>query len=1408
VSGSDSTPRKAQLDKAEREDLEDVVTDLRELVEREIEYELEHQYDLTSKEGGEGLSGEEATIREQLVEAIEYENPGEKSWQWAYDQYVTGVGYTLVNRLAALRCMEVRGFLDQPVTQIGDSGLTPAAEQVLGERFDVGPDEALITAFEEACERLDDEIELLFDTNSPYTVLDIDPDLFEDAVAELDEIPEAVWRADDVLGWVYEYYNRPVVEALDAKNSLEPEDVGPANQFYTPHWVVRMLTDNSLGKLYLEATGQVDSIPEPEARSPDDRKNRLVTPEDSPSIPELCTYLIPDEEPGDAPEFDHPRELRVIDPACGSGHFLLYVFDILERIWWAETDLDRTEIPAKVLEHNLYGVDIDLRSCQLSAFNLYLKARTRAEEEDGQFEMPNVGIVCADARVAEVEEATEVLDEITGEGSDLRKALDDIIETFQHTEALGSLLDVSGTLEEAFDASKTQAELTDYNDGAHQSLNSFLKALRRAVEERTGDSFGEQNLRSFLHLLVVLTQDYDVSLMNPPYGSGGRMPDNVQEYVDDHYEYTTEYYINFFEAGNRIVADGGRVGMLVPRSFMFKQSFKDFREDFIGGLGSFDFLAEFGIGLLDKATVRNAGAVVRVGGEQTDESVGEFVRLHDVEKGEKEAAFLRAGFVDAIDDGIQRWYSRELSEFALVPGSPLSYWVPEELRSIYTAETVLDADNAGVDRGSVGHVKAGLQTGDDGRFLRRFWESGHPRWKPFAKGGKDAWIFPRIPLTVLWGEEGTEVKRYRGSYPRNEQYYFQAGLTYTAKKENGRRFGYLPEGSIFAHIGSAVLPERGVWQLLSFTSSALAIYLMLCQTPERSWEVGNVAKLPCEEGMLDSPELEAKAQEIAGTLIAERQTEFRSPYYSGPILLRQVGRQESLPTHDDHDHRTLINGLAVPEIEETLDESSTLEELGVAAATQQARMAARKEERAAAIDESVFDQFGISKTAQETVLQEIALRTNKDPREQQEYDPDAITEPSENFREQVKDLLIHFALKATVESDDGIIPVSDVDGEDDLLTHIETEFERVWGEHADARLAEVDDVLGSQSAAEEAYPNLRTWLEEGLFDYHVSKFDRTPILWRFTTERLVSDPQGEGFSCLVDYHQLDEGVFDRLQNRYLDPRKELLRERRNTADRRRSNDSLSTSKQAEAAEEYTRYQSGLEQIAEFEDSMGGLAQQTPREWPQSKQELAAAAADRVSEFRDRTEERLEAVDELAAMNDVDLAELFTGNFYEKINNQREEWVDGLEDLETAFDAYAADPDQPVEAHLYDLFEYYTDDLLGSSHFASNGILYMTYYFDNLEQVDQTELDDPNESREPQQISQLASDLEEYIELGEAISEDCSEVSSEISADWADRALAEITTAGYQPNHKHGVAINITPLAEQHIVPKTVDDDVL
>ncbi|TKX41408.1 BREX-5 system adenine-specific DNA-methyltransferase PglX [Halorubrum sp. ARQ200] len=1403
MDGQSTQPRKAQLDKEEREHLEDVVTEMRDRVEANVRYQLEDEHDLDEKpDDDESLSEEQ----EELVEAIELEAADGHNWDEAHEQYITGVGYTIVNRLAALRCMEVRDFIDDEVTAFRDDGLTPAADRLVTEEFMI-EEEAVLEAYRNACDDLAEEIEILFDRSTVYSLIDPDDDTFEDLCGMLDQVADEVWRGDDVLGWVYEYYNRPVVEALDAKNKLEPEDVGPANQFYTPHWVVRMLTDNSLGKLYLEAKGQESEVPEPEALSPEERKERLVTPEDSPSVPELCTYLIPDEEAGDAPEFDHPSELRVIDPACGSGHFLLYAFDVLERIWWAETDLDRAEIPAKVLEHNLYGVDIDLRSCQLSAFNLYLKARTRAEEEDGQFEMPNVDIVCADARVAEVEEGAEVLDEITGEGTDLREALDEIIDTFQHTEALGSLLDVSGTLEDVFDSSKTQSELTDYNEGAHQSLHSFLKSLRRAVEERTSDSFGEQNLKSFLNLLVVLTQEYDVALMNPPYGASGRMPPDVRDYVRDHYKYAAEYYINFFEACNRVTKQKGRVSMIVPRTFMFKSSFEGFREDFIGAQGSFDFLAEYGNDVLDNATVRTAGTVVRVGNYADQESTGTFFRLHDVNSHRKEGTFLNTAFGEG-DDNIERLFSRPLSEFDKIPGSPISYWAPPQIRSLYASDTVLDADNGRLeDRKSLGDAKQGLITGDNDRFVRKYWEvDSYTYWKPFAKGGEDAWILPQVNLTVAWGDSGEEIRRYEGSRPQNTQYFFTEALTYTYMKESGRRFGYLHPESIFGRAGCAYIPSQSPWNVLSYTNSNLVTYLMICQTPDRQWEVGYVSKLPWRDELGSNTKLESLSREIVGHLISKRRYDFASPYYECPVLLGILGEETPLKRFD-HPHKGLREELELDQPDFSAKKDSSLSKLGTIAAKHLEQVEDNLQSCARAIDEAVFDQFDISDQNRETVLQEISLRTNEDPRERKDHDPESITEPSDDFPEQVKDLLLHFTLRAIHDTDDGIVPLSEINGKNDLLTHIEAEFERVWGDYATDRLAEADEVLGNRSASDEAYPNLRAWLEDDLFEYHISKFDLTPNLWRFSTKRLVSDPEGEGFGCLVDYHQLDAGIFDRLQNQYLEPRRTNLRERQAAANSRRNDESLSTSERADAAGEYERCESGLEQLSVFEEQLGELAESNPRKWPEEDKERAAEAAERVAEFRERTASRLGTLEALADLEDVDMEDLFSPSFYETVQENKDEWIDALDDLQAAFEAYAGDGSEPVEAHLYDLFEYY-DDLVGSSHYASNGILFMTYYFDQFEEAGQAQISDAGDTKRPELLADLAADLDEYTQLANEIAEDCEAVATDIPADWEDRALSEVTTAGYQPNHKHGVAINIMPLAEKNVVPEIVDDKVL
>jgi len=497
--------RKAQLDKAEREHLEDVVEELRERVEDNVRYQLTQKGLDDEPEGPDTLDED----IEQLVEAIELEVVDGHTWDEAFEQYVTGVGYTIVNRLAALRCMEVRDFVNEEVTVFKENGLTPAAETLVHEEF-LLEDEAILEAYHNACDELAEEIEILFDRSSAYSLLDPDDDTFEELCGMLDEVSDEVWRADDVLdGSTTSTTTRncsttcakrvTVLVSTQRMSHQRTSSTRPTGSFGCS-------PTTPLGKLYLEHTGELQDVVETQQDfTPDERKNRPLSPDESPDIADFCTYLVPSEEEGESTDFEHPEELRVIDPACGSGHFLLYAFDVLERIWRTETDLPHEEIPRKILQHNLYGVDLDMRACQLAAFNLYLKGRTRTEAEgaDGRLRHAEVGIVCADSSVADIDGVEAVFNEVAGDDPKVEDALRRILDAFEEVHGLGSLLDVRGTLGDLFeddsDVGVRSSPSATTHERATRSGKSYTVYVRpltntgtrtRSLHRTCGASFG------------------------------------------------------------------------------------------------------------------------------------------------------------------------------------------------------------------------------------------------------------------------------------------------------------------------------------------------------------------------------------------------------------------------------------------------------------------------------------------------------------------------------------------------------------------------------------------------------------------------------------------------------------------------------------------------------------------------------------------------------------------------------------------------------------------------------------------------------------------------------------------------------------------------------------------------------
>ncbi len=1428
--------QQAQLDEPERRHLEKIVKQLRGRAEETVEYWVHSKLNL-AKEGAEApanLSEGERELRGRVEEAIEREQAGERSWAKARDLYVKGVGYTLVNRLAALRCMEVRGFLHRSPTRFRDDGVTPAADRLITDYF--LPREAGIwTAFLVACQKRSEEIEILFDLSDPYSLLYGDltewegepdevawsddlqsslVDLLQDLGGLLDEVEDAVWRADDVLGWVYEYYNVPDLENVRSSVKTK-EDAIAANQFYTPHWVVRMLVDNSLGKLYLEHDGSLEGAVEHQEKrfTPVERKERGTSLDESPRVADLCSYLVPTEEEGEPTDTlaeEGPRGLRVFDPASGSAHFLLYAFDVLERIWRAETDVDPGKIPEKILEHNLYGVDLDLRACQLAAFNLYLKARSRAEEEGNEnFQMPDLGIVCADAHVADLDRSHGVFDEVAGEDDDLRDALDSILNSFEHIEGLGSLLDVKGTLAELVE--DNGAQLDAFHDEDVVTLSQLLERLHDTVANHVGEgSFRAKDLRSFLRLLSILSQDYDVALMNPPYGSQTKMPSGVRSYVRDNYKYTAEYYVSFFDMSCRLTKEEGRIGGLIPHTFMFNDSFADFRVDFTGERGGFEIFTELGYEVLDNSTVGTVATVINNRPNEIEKE-GYFVRLSDVDS--KERRYTESIYDSEVLSRDGRIYRRQLAKFRTVPTAPLSYWIPDEIKSLYGNKTVLDADQGRLpDRSSAASVRTGLKTGKNERFVRKFWEvdGNFEKWIPYPKGGKETWILPRIKLSVNWMKGGKEIRRYPGPTQGLEEVYFREGITFNIEKRSGRRFGLMPEYSIFAHKSSAIFPDVDKFLLTGYLNSRFVTYLMLAQTSERRWSVGMVSRIPWMEELKDS-NIAQSVKRVAASKRALRASDFNSPYFEGPLLYRLLFKDRK-PTHPHgkHPHRGSLEDLKIPDLP-SAELSDSILEIGKKATRFRRSMEMEIEQAAKSIDQEVFSRFEVSEEQKRDIFTEIAHRTIDDPRETSSKDPDAVEEPPSDFLELVKRLLLHLTFEIVEEDDDGIVLLhAESDEEEaDLLAKMTAKFEDIWGEYAQDRLQEVDEVLGTREPTDEPYPNLRHWLENDLFAFHCDEFENTPILWELTTERLGEDNGGgAGFACLIDYHQLGPDVFDRLSARYLETRKAALRERRQSA--RRTAKGSEGTQAREARQEEKRCERALRQIDELEARISELTQPTPRDWADAVREEARDLKPKIRRFRERLQERLETLD---ALHDEAssrwFSDQFSPKFMESVGGNREEWIDALEDLEAACEQFARPADEPVEAHLFDLLPYF-DDLTGSTHYSSNGIFFLNYYFskgkDLVAKIDQGNKD--RVTRREKLVADLARETDEDHELGKEIKKACDEMKKHMDSEWKTRALEEVRTPGYRPVKKHGVAINITPLAEKKLVPELVDKKVL
>ncbi|RLI78853.1 hypothetical protein DRP05_06030 [Archaeoglobales archaeon] len=555
----------------------------------------------------EKITVDKRSIREELEIAIEREG---KSYKKARGRYIKYCAFTFLNRILALRMAETHGLIEETILTRPEYGDRSKRERDMVDEFPElasNPEELAYKALEEAYNEMGEYIPYLFTSNDPYSILKPSIKAYGELRRIIAELPEDILREFETIGWSYQYFNNEERREIRRRmrGSPDPDEVPPINQFYTVDWIVKFLVQNTLGKLWIEMH------PESEIE---------------------LDYLVPTKNELSMPKRVKVEDIKVLDPACGSGHFLLGAFDLLFKMWIeAHPEIPPWQIPSLILEKNLYGVDIDLRAAQIAAMALYLKAMTTFEkfkENGAEFELKRMNIICADIHFVDGERRAKFLTQFEYDRN-LRRIVEETLRACENAFEIGSLLKIRQPFEKLFETRKkkgwgkvnfVQSQLVEYVTELAESVpkkytvEEIVQKIGEFVKEASQSKdmgtilFGLDAERA-ISLIDVLSDYYDVVLMNPPYGS---MPPKCKDYARKYYPRThSDYYTAFIEQAVDLCKPGGYVGALTGRTFMFLKSHQKLREEILRQNALPEIVLDLGFNVLDDATARYAAFTLR-----------------------------------------------------------------------------------------------------------------------------------------------------------------------------------------------------------------------------------------------------------------------------------------------------------------------------------------------------------------------------------------------------------------------------------------------------------------------------------------------------------------------------------------------------------------------------------------------------------------------------------------------------------------------------------------------------------------------------------------------------------------------------------------------------------------------------
>lgn len=771
-------------------------------------------------------------------------------------QVIEKVAYIWFNRFCALRFMDVNRYTrigvvsaaegqSQPEilaeAKMGhiDEGMAPekTRQQIFALLNGTAPShdpqaEAYRLLVVVACNSWHRPMPSLFERIADYTELLMPGDLLSgnSILASTREAltPDACQDVE-VLGWLYQFYiSERKDQVMARKNAVPTEDIPAVTQLFTPHWIVRYLVENSLGRLWL--------LNRPGSR-----------------LREHMPYYVESEPETDFLKITKPEEIRLLDPACGSGHMLTYAFDLLTLIY-EEEGYEPTEIPALILRHNLHGLEICPRAAQLAELALVFKARKKYRRffQPQHFVRPHI-IELRDVCFAENELHHYI--HSLGLGDFFNQPLLNLLHQFGEAKNIGSLIQ----------------PLID---------ERAIVFTRRAIEAK---DLGGQLFLHETHLKVLrvleqaeaLTQRYHVVVANPPYMGLRQMNGQLVAFAEVSFPAAKyDLYSMFIARCLALLKDNAIGGMITMQGWMFLNSFEAFRKEILNSLQILT-LAHLGARAFDSI----AGEVVQCAafcfsrGATESNRTGAYFRLTDEMNGEEK----RRAFVEkkAKGDGDVFW--RCSRDFTHIPGNPIAYWLSPGMIQPFK------------DKPSIGQLvdaRQGLATSDNGRFFRSWWEvesvgicrtatsrdsakKSNKKWFPINKGGPFRKWYGNHDNVINWGNDGEEVIAYAaklyGSATRTIKSiseYFKPSVSWSDITTNINAFRYYPGGFIFDATGHSSFPNKkcSTEQILAFCNCKYAQTIIGALNPTMHFHVGYFKILPA--ALLEQNVVESFVQEL------------------------------------------------------------------------------------------------------------------------------------------------------------------------------------------------------------------------------------------------------------------------------------------------------------------------------------------------------------------------------------------------------------------------------------------------------------------------------------------------------------------------------------------------------------------